>query len=116
MRKIKTKKEKISILFKADEGFVFPSKHLLNFNYISVCPGCHTPNVTNEIESFYNDRNDFVTICPKCGERQYVSRGKLIYFSELKKMLIKISIGLAISLSGIYALDMLTDFVSEFLM
>lgn len=115
-QKVRTQKEKISILFRPEEGFVLPAKHQMNFNYIVVCPNCHTPNVSNELESFYNNRTDFVTTCPICGERQRLSRARLIYFSSLKTKLIKIAVGTAISLVGIYALDQLAAYVTEFLM
>ena len=115
MRKIKTQKEKISILFKPDEGFVLPSKHELDFNYFSICPSCHTPKVSNEIESFYIDGTQFVTTCPNCGERQRLSKAKLIYYSALKNKLIKISVGTVLSLISIYALDQLLAYVAEFL-
>lgn len=114
-KRVRTKKENISILFKPDEGFVLPAKHKMNFSYISVCPGCRTPNVSNELESFYNGRTDFVTTCPKCGERQRLSKARLIYFSALKTKLIKISIGTVLSLISIYALDQLAAYVTEFL-
>ena len=115
-KRIRTKKENISILFRPEEGFVLPSKHEMNFNYFSVCPNCKTPNVSNELESFYNDRTDFVTTCPKCGERQRLSRARLIYFSALKTRLIKIAIGTAVSLIGIYALDQFAAYIAENLM
>ena len=116
MRQIRTQKEKISILFNPDGGFVLPAKPKLNFNYITICPCCHMPNVSNEIESFYNDRVDYVAVCPNCGGRQYLSRGKLIYFSNLKKSLIKIAVGTALSLGGIYALDQVIAYATEFLL
>lgn len=115
MRKIKTQKEKISLLFKPDEGFVLPAKHTMNFNHFTICPTCHTPNVSNEIESFYNGRTDFITTCPNCGERILLSKAKLIYYYKLKSSLIKIAVGTLVSLVGIYGLDRLAAYVTEIL-